>query len=236
MKKVSILLGILTVLGATAASAAGNNLSWNDCTASGADVQNRTDTCTNAGLRNLIASFVSPTAIGDLGGCQWGMDLQSNAATLDAWWKGDVNGVFANRWAYLPSNPSGALCEAEVWSSAALINVPATFQQKTPGRIQINGSQAFIAPAVGSVAPGPNYYNFTLQLKYTSGTLNNAGCLSSACIVLNTCDLQSAVNHVLVEGPATQNFVTWRLSAGVPCPQGTPTQKSTWGSIKAIYR
>jgi hypothetical protein len=33
-----------------------------------------------------------------------------------------------------------------------------------------------------------------------------------------------------------RQHVTWQGGGGVPCPAATPVKKSTWGSIKAIYR
>ena len=235
MKKLPILLAGLVLLCAGAAFAqSGNNLAWNDCVGSGREVFDRTDACTNSGIRNLIASFVSPSDIADLGGCEWVMELQTNASTLDPWWTGNEN--FGTRWSYDKDNPTAALCEGDVWGTAATIAVPATFKLRSAAGIRLYGAQAFIAPSVGQVTAGVNYYNFTLQLKYSDGTLDNAGCLAAACLVLHYCDLQTANYHVPLDYPATRYYVTWRESTGVRCPDFVPISKSTWGSIKSKYR
>jgi hypothetical protein len=79
VKKLPIVLACAAVLRAGAAFAqAGNNLAWNDCVGSGNEVFDRSDECTNGGLRSLIASFVSASDI-ELATEQWELELQTNS-------------------------------------------------------------------------------------------------------------------------------------------------------------
>ena len=57
--------------------------------------------------------------------------------------------------------------------------------------------------------------------------------------MLNEISLQEVgvTNYLKETSVATSNFVTYNAAAGIPaCPQATPTQNRTWGSVKAMYR
>jgi len=64
------------------------------------------------------------------------------------------------------------------------------------------------------------------------------GCLNPACLVFNFCRLQEPAGglDITLTNPAVRQHVTWQGGGTIPCPGATPTQKGTWGSVKALYR
>jgi hypothetical protein len=86
--------------------------------------------------------------------------------------------------------------------------------------------------------PGTEYFMGALQLKFTAGTFGNAECLGGAAIgIFDMVVLQPGLNDIHErQVPDVSNCVTFRNPTSRQCPGATPTQKSTWGSIKALYR
>src|SRR5262245_17051168 len=238
MKKIAI-LSIIMVLGAYASAFAGpgTDISWNDCVGSGLEVFNRTQACTNAGTFTMISTFVSGADIPNLGGMQWDADIITNSPTIDPWWN-----VTAARYSYNATNPTGGCTNAtDIWnlcSTAPSGNVSIPLQGANLGnKVRLQGAQAYVAPEICAIGAADYNYNFTLQLKFSPGTAGNAGCNATACLVVNTVDLQTPDGgSTKLTGPDVQNWVTWRLGTGIACPAATPTKKATWGSIKALYR
>ena len=65
------------------------------------------------------------------------------------------------------------------------------------------------------------------------------GCLQPACIVLNSIKLARPAGapggDVTLANAAVSSHVTWQ--GGTPnCPGATPTQNTSWGQVKALYR
>jgi hypothetical protein len=101
-----------------------------------------------------------------------------------------------------------------------------------------------VAIQTGSGGPIDNtkmWYAFlvTLSNNKSVGTGSCAGCMDGACIVLNEMRLGQPAptpDVILTSGP--QQYVTYRGGAApaYPCPQSTPTRRTSWGSVKALYR
>ena len=92
MKRIALLAGLLLVLGATAASAAGVNLSWADCGTTGTD--NMTFACnSNTGIAGTaFGSFIPPANINQFVGVSVQMDVTTDQATLPDWWGNSATG------------------------------------------------------------------------------------------------------------------------------------------------
>jgi len=86
--------------------------------------------------------------------------------------------------------------------------------------------------------PGTDYFMGALQLKFNAGTFANAECVGGAAIGIADIIVYQPGQADSHEGQvvATSNCVTFRNPATKQCPGATPTEKSTWGSIKALYR
>src|SRR5439155_25286638 len=70
----------------TLSRAAGVNLSWNDCGASGTALA--TFACnTNAGVHTAVASFVPPDGVRELMGVEADVRIESSASSLPDWWR-----------------------------------------------------------------------------------------------------------------------------------------------------
>src|SRR5205823_13109097 len=86
MRKVLLAASTLVVLSASTATAAGINLSWNDCGILGA--QTLGFACnTNTGLPfTMIGSYIPPAGINGLVGLSSQIDIVTDSATLPDWW------------------------------------------------------------------------------------------------------------------------------------------------------
>jgi hypothetical protein len=95
---------------------------------------------------------------------------------------------------------------------------------------------------------GTEYFDFNLNVNNakTVGTGACAGCTVPVCIVLNSINVvaKGALEQRFISTPTGpgSNYVTWQ-GGGVPttpkgtgCPAATATRKSTWGSVKSLYR
>src|SRR5262249_29879171 len=85
------------------------------------------------------------------------------------------------------------------------------------------------------------YFKVTYTNTKTVGATGCAGCLDGACIVFNSIELDKnpGLGNTELSNPLNRQFVTWQAGgAGVTggCPQATPTQNKTWGSVKSLYR
>jgi hypothetical protein len=74
----------------------------------------------------------------------------------------------------------------------------------------------------------------------TVGTLACDGCLTPACLVLNSMLFRrlpgSSVEEVFISNAVTagQNMVLWQPGPGADC-QSVPTRRTTWGAVKGLY-
>jgi hypothetical protein len=104
------------------------------------------------------------------------------------------------------------------------------------------------ATSATPIVGGDELYDFTINItnQKTVGTGSCAGCTTPVCIVLNSINVvaQDNVEERLLSTPTApgSNFITWQgggnPSAGgtIGCPAATPTRRSTWGSVKSLYR
>lgn len=90
---------------------------------------------------------------------------------------------------------------------------------------------------------GQSYFVFSMRINHakTVGAGACDGCLVPICITFNS--LRLAVNNVLpifITTPSVPGgtVLTWQNGApGVPgCMGATPARRSTWGSVKSLYR
>jgi hypothetical protein len=231
MKKIASLVGVLMALSAGSAMAAGINLAWTDCLGAGGTVD-KVQACSNSAIVNNSAfvSFVTPTAIGNMGGTSGYVDVQTSTA-MGTWWLGG-----ATRWG---GSAGASTCPA--WYELAP-NGPVPFgpdiRQTSANRLRLRVDVAVAAGEEQAInADGTEYHSHFIQLKFNAGTFNNAECLAGAALGAPYLELFPATGTTTkLESPDVSNCITWRGGGGQVCPGATPVKKATWGSIKALYR
>jgi hypothetical protein len=248
MKKTLLIAGALLALMAPMASAAGSiGLAWNNCVGAGGLSDDNFACNTNTGIpHQLIASFVPVQTVGAFNGQAGVVDVQVAAATLDKWWElGPTvgtfcrNGLAAADFAFL-AGPFGC---ADPWVGQA--SGGADFSPVGSNRLRIRTVCAIAVPEslyAVDVDDNPIEYlvfRVTITNTKTTGTGACAGCTDPACIVFNSVKLTQPAgfgDFTITSG--AQQHVTWKhgVIGGLGCPAATPTQRSTWGSVKALYR
>lgn len=253
MKK-ALIIGVLLASTSTIASAAGINMSWQDCGTGG--TANRTFACnTNAGVANDLWLSFDPPHCADPGcpggalpavvGVNTSIDLQSLSPNLTAWWQ--FKNTATCRLASLLA--PGALVSvsgtcADTWQSGDAPGIAAYLTSANsglgPNRARILGSNAVGSALAAQTAPGTEYYAMTVRI-------NNAKTVGTACPGCND-PVSMTLNEVLIgQQPGTpgesplvttardNNCVSWQ--GGIPngC-LATPTRNRTWGQVKSLYR
>ena len=243
MKTTLIAGGVLLVAGQ--AMAAGVNLAWDDCVGGGG-VPDRTVACTNTGSGFAYASLNPTISYPNVGATDVFIDVHP-AAPLGAWWNPTPT---TTRWGSAAIEPPSGACPAW-WAGAAHGGI--TFQP--PQAIVIGGGIGMIVritTVIGAgeeqpMEPGTEYFVGSLQLKFNAGTAGHAECNAGAAIgsSLFPPGMESFRGIVILQpGQAdsheaaadVSSCVTFRNPPTRQCPGATPTERSTWGSIKAVYR
>jgi hypothetical protein len=246
MKKTLLIAGALLCLGVSMASAGGINLSWLDCGTFGSST--RTNTClVSTGGNLLVGSAIPNNPIDLMVAMAAVLDLQTNQAALTPWWLMDTapappacrTGAMTASFDFT-AGPSNCV---DIWAGGATGGSNYISQYNgvaNHGRIRL--VCAVPAPiAVDNVNEG-YYFKVNISNTKTTGTGNCAGCLDAACIVFNSIELDQNPGvpggNQTLSNPINSQFVTYQSGGGLAgaCPQATPTQNKTWGSVKSLYR
>jgi hypothetical protein len=236
--------GVLLLQTAAGASAAGVNLSWNNCGAAGS-VEKHFACNTNTGPPPavFVASVRAPAGISRWASFETFVDVQSSGATLPAWWQ------LRNEVGQIDQCRNGFMSVSSDFTGAPYAGACADpYQNQGSGglssyRVGFGGANRARMRVVFSVPPaylhpldeGVEYFTMRASINYgkTVGTGSCAGCAEE---VLLVCDHVLCIQpngtpggNVTVMNPAERNYVVWNQSA-------TPTRSATWGSIKALYR
>lgn len=241
MKKILLLCGALLALSASAALAAGINLSYNDCGTFGTET--RTFACNNnTGTNTTVASYVAPAGVNEFLSVESELEIQSDSATLPDWWKYKNAGTC--RIAALTSSAdftAGPFSCADFWAGGATGSIASYI-------VGYNGPNRAYCKLVESLphgrenlTEGMEYYAFKISFDNakSTGTGSCAGCAIGACINLRSIKLvqPSALNDDrLLTNPADRAYVRWQAASDGACLGATPARNCTWGSVKAFYR
>ena len=242
----------------TGFAAQGLNLSWSRCYGEGAGTQNRNFACnTNTGVNIMVGSFLLSSNMPQVIGTEIIMQLASDSATLPSWWAFKNTGTCrqSSMSVNFVANPLDVVCVD--WSSGFAVGGVGAYCTSTSPCIGYPSATNVAVPklinavpqdAAQDLAAGVEYFDFNLLVNNTKtvGTGACTGCQVPVCIVLNSIRVvdKGDVNSRFISAAAHpgSNFITWQ-GGGVPstpqgtgCPAATPTRKSTWGSVKALYR
>ena len=230
----------------------GCSLRWEHCYGDGGSL-NKSFACdANAGSEVLVASFVPAWDIANVSGLEIVINLASASPTLPAWWQFKNAGSCRQpslSASSVPVDPVVTNCPD--WADAQQAGGLAAYRTPLPGQ---NTARILLAWAVPQSAlrflTGRQEYfaqRLTINHANTVGTGVCAGCTTPVCIVLQSVNMTTPniANDRWLSGPANQtdsDYATWQGGVGVisplgsGCPAATPTQRSTWGSVKSLYR
>ena len=237
-----VALALAPFAAAPAFAGQGLNFAWNDCGAAGDHV--RSFACnSNVGIDNLYCSYMTDAAPHGASGINFIVDLQSESATLPAWW--EVGSQITNP----------PLCRRQsLGANADFVNGPYTcydpFQGTAVGgifsytigyggenRARIVGSFAVPATDPAPLEENVEVHAFRLLLSHgkTVGASGCAGCGVAVCLVVTELVVKfgSGLPDRVITQPILSNFVLWQDS---PQLCTVPTRNRTWGAIKSLYR
>ena len=249
MKKILLLCGMLLALTATVASAAGVNLSWDNCGAAGTPL--KSFLCnTNTGSSVFVTSVLAPPGIGLWTSFETEVQVQSNSAVFPDWWRlrNQTGQTGQCRAGYLSTSqdftgaPYAGACEDVFFNQGAggITTYLVGFNGANRARLAVTYS----VPTANQVplTEGTEYFSMRASIlnTKTTGTGSCAGCLEGVCLVCTyvRC-LQPAGapgGNVSVTTPAQRNYIMWQGATTETCNGATPTKSTTWGSVKALYR
>jgi hypothetical protein len=242
MKKLLIAGAILAVTASSAfAQGGGINLAFNDCGTFGA--ANAAFACNvNTGSNSLVASFVGPTGgLPEFLGISAQIDIRVEPALTD-WWKhgtGQCRGTTGLATNFDFTSNSNCV-DFYVGAAAGGFAYDVGFNGD-PARARLRVQCAIPFDNRGPIDDVSEIYAFKANLlrAKTTGVGLCAGCTTPACIVFNEIQLFQPfelANDPIITTPLNSNFVTWQGGPGATCPASTPTQKSSWGQVKSLYR
>jgi hypothetical protein len=247
----------LLLVPARALAAQGMNLAWVHCMGDGG-VQNQSFACnTNTGAHIMHGSFVLGSDFPNVIATEIILQLAADSPALPAWWQLKNPGSCRQPYlagVFLP-DPLNVVCVD--WSNGQMVGgigayctvtFPCAAPVPSPNAAVIKAINAVAQSSAMTLTAGVEYYDFSLSISNgkTVGSGACDGCTTPVCIVLNSINVVDIGNlhpRKLTTGTVPgSNFVTWQgggspnVGGVIGCPAATPTQRSTWGSVKSLYR
>jgi len=241
MRELILRLLVLSCLGAANAQAApALSLGWLDCRPAGGSSNQSFGCGSNTAEMLLYPAFELGAAIDSVFQLEMVIDLQHASDPLPVWWRLDPNQCRADQAVADGVFLSGC---TDPWSGQGVAAVQG-YLAGPPGRL---GSQArlLVAATVPSLDPvsliaGISYSAPRVRIR-TGNTTTCAGCLGTACLVLNSIRVlrlpgasPEAITLTVPSGE-TANWVSWQGGAGADCAS-VPVRNRTWGAVKSLYR
>jgi hypothetical protein len=252
MKKVLLLCCAILALTAASANAQGK-LAFNDCLISGPGDTDWAPACTkNSGAAYyvMVASMVTPAGLTHVTGESATLEL-GFGVPVPAWWGTTCRA--ANQFAV--GFGGGAFTCFDYFNQASLGGVvssstyvvgpdPATGDPNGPidaTKVRLRTVEAVNFDKALLVAPpavSSEFFLFSLTVT-NANTTTCTGCKEPACVVLKNVKLtQTSGNNYEYTATPTDvgNYATIYGGATVDCPRATPTNRSSWGQLKSLYR
>ena len=246
MKKILVFAALMLVVVAPATLAAGISLGWNDCIqGSGAANADGLCTSTSGAPYTMVQSLENPPALSQFISATTVMRVATDQATLPDWWRCDAAGCRTGRLlvdgnSFAGTGPFNCTDPWEGGSGGGGNFIPGPYvDDGTALGADFGVIQAVLArPTPFDMNPANGeHYLMKVQILKTASTAC-AGCTFPACIYFRLAILEqpAGVGNVSVTTGGTRNYVTWNGGGTINCPGYTPNHKSTWGSVKALYR
>jgi hypothetical protein len=254
----TLALLLLVAAPTTSFAAQGLNLAWSNCLGEGTGFPNRNFACgSNNGVNVMVGSFELASDLPQVIGTEIILQLASASPSLPDWWRFKNAGTCRQSSMAMNTvlNPVDVVCVD--WSQGFAIGGLGAYCTSTfPCVGAPSAANVAIVKLIDAVpqenaqdlAGGTEYFDFNLLINNvkTVGTGACTGCQVPVCIVLNSINVvdRGNLHPRFISGPTFpgSDFVTWQ-GGGVPstpqgtgCPAATATRKSTWGSVKSLYR
>jgi len=242
MRKALMMAGLLVVFTANIVSAQSVDLNWNECSSGTLDATNKTIACTsNTGLQNLIGSFYAGPGVTNLENIEVIIDYQVAGGVLPCWWDFRTGATRFSALTVLGLDPGDPNTGEPLFKcpnnyfldNAAFVVGGMAALGGDRGRL---GAAIAIPSGLGSAPAAGEQYGCGFRIS-NALTTTCAGCAQAAVFVLNriTMGMGGGQPSVELSSPQNNNCNFWGGGTGLNC--GTvPTRKSTWGSLKALYR
>ena len=244
MRRPRTFLSILAMLlfATNVHAGSGVNLRWSACFGDGG-AQNKPFACNvNTGVQSLVASFELGADLGQVSGNEVVIDLTSASATMPAWWAFKNAGTCRQGSLVMSFVAPAAAAVCIDWAQGNAIGGIGTYNigLKGPNTARLLAVLAVAADVQQNLTAGQEYFSFNLTIDNlkTVGTGACAGCATPVCIDFTSLNVTTPTpaNNVRLQGPSNgldSDRATWQGSFGcLP----TPTERRTWGAVKALYR
>jgi len=246
-----VLIGLTLALVACSPApvrAAGLDLTWSACNTDGGlgilDL-----TCDdNAVVSELVGCFQLPSDMDSLFQIEISLDIEVDAGSLPAFWQFDAAGCnFTGLALSTAQPPSGCSGIANVWGTDGLggdvTRAYISMYGGSPTRGRLIGSLFRVDSNPMNVTAETNMFAFRFLIASANATEAGgscAGCTSPGVIVWNSAEFTSVATSAPPPVMLTNSGLTGqcaRFNGGTPgACAATPTQHSTWGRLKSLYR
>jgi hypothetical protein len=224
-----------------AVSAAGINLSWNDCGAAG--TTNMNFACgSNSGSATMVGSFVAPSGITELIGVTATLDMWSSPDSVGTqipdWWQLGTGGCRSGSISASYDFAAGPYTCIDPWSGQASGGLDYGAQVPFANHATIRLIAAVQGADSLALTADSEYYTFKVTINYskTVGAGNCSGCSSPVSIALTSTTLSqpAGLGDVILTTAASNNVITWQGGAGLSPNLGSP-RLVTFGQIRSLY-
>jgi len=229
----SLCVLLLAVTASVASAGPGLNLRWDTCFGDGG-VVNRTFACnTNTGTNSMRASFVLASDLLHVSGVEAVVSLVTPPPVLPEWWE------FKNLGSCRINSLSiaaygGANCFDWALGKASM-NI-ASYQPHVfePNQARIAILNAVVLDDIRDLSAGVEYTAFELRVS-NAGTVGTTctGCQLGASLAFSSLRVSTVdLTSVFLTGPTNltdSHRILWQDAS-------TPTGRTTWSSVKALYR
>jgi len=246
MKKALLLTGLLLVLVAPLATAAGVNLNWGSlCWGDVAASNLKTFACATNATSNtfkMTASFVVADLMPDYANVATYIKGVSETGIIPDWWRlatGDCRNATGVYVAAQPAYPGNVELCADMFGGTG--QGGGGWGYLDAGTLVEQSVYAVAAPGVELPADLETFAcTFTIKNLKTVGTGSCAGCLTGMVFGLHHVTVGGAVSSpVMLTTPVVggNQCLVWQHDfPGQPCNAPVPARNTTWGQVKSLYR
>ena len=251
MRKPLALAALVLAL-STSAHAGPLNMRWGACFGDGGTF-NRNFACdTNTGFDELVGSFLLPGPVTGVVQTEAVVNFAFAGSSIPAWWQFSSSGTCRPTAMSVFTGPPATASSCVDFSDGGR-NTLVTYGQS----FGANFARLYVLSPTGPGGPwdlvgGQEYFILTVRINHTRtvGAGSCTGCSLGACMGLVGVNLiREAPNYTIHISPSWPNeqLAAWQGAAGIGipnyggtgqfyCPGATPTHRSTWGDVKALYR